>query len=181
LGGASTALSGGVSTFNVYGALTGVAQAVTTGNTTYSTNLTQLAGSYDFGAVKLGVTINNGQKTTTSVPTASPLASSRATLGTATVGTYNISSRAVSFDAPMGAINLVGGFSNASLDSSTFGPLADWSSSQLGVKYNFSKRTIVYGYTGTSTNNLVTATSTSATTGTFKTMTGTLIGIDHQF
>jgi predicted porin len=81
----------------------------------------------------------------------------------------------------MGAINLVGGFSNASLDSSTFGPLADWSSSQLGVKYNFSKRTIVYGYTGTSTNNLVTATSTSATTGTFKTMTGTLVGIDHQF
>ena len=49
------------------------------------------------------------------------------------------------------------------------------------MKYNFSKRTIVYGYTGTSTNNLVTATSTATTTGTFKTMTGTLIGIDHQF
>jgi predicted porin len=80
----------------------------------------------------------------------------------------------------MGKMELVGGFNNASLDAAS-GPLADWASSQFGLKYNFSKRTVAYGYTGTSTNNLVTATSTSANTGTFKTMTGTLIGIDHQF
>ena len=103
-----------------------------------------------------------------------------ATLGTAAVGTYNFSSRAVSFLMPMGKMDLVGGFSNASLDASS-GPLADWASSQVGVKYSLSKRTVVYGYTGTSTNNLVTATSTSSNTGTFKTMTGTLMGIDHQF
>ena len=60
-------------------------------------------------------------------------------------------------------------------------PLADWASSQIGVKYSLSKRTLVYGYTGTSTNNLVTATSTSANTGTFRMVTGTLMGIDHQF
>jgi predicted porin len=177
---AGTTAGGGVSTFNVLGALTGVAQAVTTGNTTYNTTMTQLAGSYDFKVVKVGLTINNGTKTATSVPTAAPLASAMATLGTAAVGTYNFSSRAVSFAMPMGKMDLVGGFSNASLDASS-GPLADWASSQVGVKYSLSKRTVVYGYTGTSTNNLVTATSTSANTGTFKTMTGTLMGIDHQF
>ena len=101
-------------------------------------------------------------------------------LGTAAVGTYNFASRAVSFNMPMGKMELVGGFSNASLDAAS-GPLADWASSQVGVKYSLSKRTVVYGYTGTSTNNLVTATSTSANTGTFKVMTGTLMGIDHQF
>ena len=175
---AGTIANPGVSTFNVYGALTAYGQIPTVGNTTYTTNMSQLAGSYDFGAVKLGITINNGQKTATSGPSAAPTAAS--TLGTTLAGTYNFGSRAVSFDAPMGALNLVGGFSNASLDSAGT-PLADWSSSQLGVKYNFSKRTIVYGYTGTSTNNLVTATSTSANTGTFRMMTGTLVGIDHQF
>jgi predicted porin len=137
-----------------------------------------LAGSYDFGAVKLGATINAGQKTTTAGPSAAPTAAS--TLGTTAAGTYNFASRAISAVMPMGKMDLVGGFSNASLDAAGT-PLADWASSQVGVKYNLSKRTVVYGYTGTSTNNLVTATSTSANTGTFKTMTGTLMGIDHQF
>jgi len=178
LAGTTAVTNPGVSTFNVYGALTGVGQIVTTGNTTYSTNMTQLAGSYDFGAVKVGATINAGQKTTTSGPSAAPTAAS--TLGTTAAGTYNFASRAVSFDMPMGAMNLVGGFNNASLDAAGT-PLADWASSQFGLKYNLSKRTIVYGYTGTSTNNLVTATSTSANTGTFRVMTGTLVGIDHQF
>ena len=178
LAGTTAVTNPGVSTFNVYGALTGVGQIVTTGNTTYSTNMSQLAGSYDFGAIKLGATINNGQKTTTSGPSAAPTAAS--TLATTAAGTYNFAARAVSFDMPMGAMNLVGGFSNASLDAAGT-PLADWSSSQFGLKYNFSKRTILYGYTGTSTNNLVTATSASANTGTFRVMTGTLVGIDHQF
>ena len=85
----------------------------------------------------------------------------------------NFASRAISFDMPMGKINLVGGFNNASQDSA--GTVSDdWASSQVGVKYNFSKRTVLYGYTGTSTNNAATGT-------TFKTMTGTLVGIDHQF
>jgi len=164
-----------VNTFNVYGALTSAGAAAIAGNTTYTTNMTQLAGSYDFGAVKVGATINNGQKNATSGP-----ASGATTLITNAVGAYNFNSRAVSFDMPMGAMNLVGGFNNASMDAAGT-PIADWSSSQFGLKYNFSKRTILYGYTGTSTNNLVTATSTSANTGTFKVMTGTLVGIDHQF
>ena len=175
---AGTIANPGVSTYNVLGALTGIGQVVTTGNTTYSTTMSQLAGSYDFKVVKVGLTINNGTKTATSAPTAAPAAAS--ILGTTTAGTYNFASRAVSFNMPMGKMELVGGFSNASLDAAS-GPLADWASSQVGVKYSLSKRTVVYGYTGTSTNNLVTATSTSANTGTFKVMTGTLMGIDHQF
>ena len=169
---AGTNAAGGVNTFNVYGALTGYAQTVSTGNTTYSTNMTQLAGSYDFGVVKIGATINGGQKTTTSAVTAAPTAASAA--ATTATGSYNFASRALSFDMPMGKMNLVGGFSNASLDGNGVA-LNDWASSQIGVKYNLSKRTIVYGYTGTSTDNL----ATTATA--YKTMTGTLMGIDHQF
>jgi hypothetical protein len=164
-----------VNTFNVYGALTSAGVAAVAGNTTYTTNMTQLAGSYDFGAVKLGATINGGQKTANSGP-----ATGTTTLLTNAVGAYNFASRAVSFDMPMGKMQLVGGFSNASMDAAGT-PMADWASSQFGLKYNFSKRTVLYGYAGTSTNNLVTATSTSADTGTFKVITGTLVGIDHQF
>ena len=161
---AGTIAAGGVNTFNVYGALTNYSAAAATTNVATQTNLTQLAGSYDFGAVKVGATINNGQSTATTTTIA--------TGGTAAV-TTNLSARAISFDMPMGAMNLVGGFNNASTD---VGGVAatDWSSSQLGLKYSFSKRTMVYGYTCTSTNNLATGT-------TFKMVTGTLVGIDHQF
>jgi predicted porin len=158
--------------FNVYGALTTAGAAVDTTNVATQTNLSQLAGSYDFGMMKIGATINSGQSTATTTTIATSATAAAVT---------NISSRAVSAVMPMGKLDIVGGFNNASLDVSGTGPTADWSSSQVGVKYSLSKRTIVYGYTGTSTNNLVTATSTSANTGTFKVMTGTLMGIDHQF
>jgi len=152
--------------FNVYGALTTAGAAAATTNVATQTNLTQLAASYDFGAVKVGATINGGQSTATTTTIA--------TSATA-AATTNISARAISFDMPMGAMNLVGGFNNASLDVSGTGPTADWSSSQFGLKYNFSKRTMMYGYTGTSTNNLATAATA------LKMVTGTVIGIDHQF
>jgi len=114
----------------VYGALTKDTTTVAAAAAASNTNLTQLAASYNFGAI--------------------------------------------SFDMPMGKIQLVGGFNNASQDSA--GTVSDdWASSQVGVKYNFSKRTVMYGYTGTSTNNLATAATA------LKVMTGTLIGIDHQF
>jgi len=155
-----------VNTFNVYGAMTAAGTTVATTNAATQTNLSQLAGSYDFGMIKIGATINSGQSTATNIT-----AATGATSGSPT--TTNISSRAVSFDMPMGAMNLVGGFNNSSLDAGGT-PSADWSASQFGLKYNFSKRTILYGYTGTATNNLATGT-------TFKVMTGTLVGIDHQF
>jgi len=144
----------GVNTFNVYGALSAVGQTAITGNTTYTTNLTQLAGSYDFGAVKVGATIISGQKNTTSALTAGPTAASAA--ATTATGNYNFAARALSFDMPMGAMNLVGGFNNASMDNGSTA-YNDWSSSQIGLKYNLSKRTVVYGYTGTSTFRAVAA------------------------
>jgi len=186
--GDSTATSGatcsktGLNTFNVYGALASGTNAASIGNETYAANLTQLAGSYDFGAVKIGATINSGVKTVSSMnvagggfdTTAGSNFMKAQLAATKSVGTYNIASRALSFDMPMGAMNLVGGFSNSSVEGGG-SVLNDWSSSQIGAKYNFSKRTLAYGYIGTSTDNM----ATSATA--VKQMTGTLIGIDHQF
>ena len=152
-------------TFSVLGALTAAGTAAATTNVATQTNLSQLAGTYNFGAVKVGATINSGQSTATTTTIA--------TSATAAVVT-NISSRAVSANMPMGKMEIVGGFNNASLDVAGT-PTADWASSQLGLKYNFSKRTVMYGYTGTSTNNLATAATA------LKVMTGTIVGIDHQF
>jgi len=152
-------------TFNVLGALTTVGATAATANVAVQTNLTQLAGTYNFGAIKLGATINSGQSTSTSTNIATSVATPTVT---------NISSRAVSAVMPMGKLDIVGGFNNASLDVAGT-PTADWASSQLGLKYNFSKRTVMYGFTGTSTNNLATAATA------VKVITGTIVGIDHQF
>ena len=152
-------------TFSVLGALTAAGAAAATTNVATQTNLSQLAGTYNFGVVKVGATINSGQSTATTTTIA--------TSATAAVVT-NISSRAVSAVMPMGKLDIVGGFNNASLDVAGT-PTADWASSQLGLKYNFSKRTVMYGFTGTSTNNLATAATA------LKVMTGTIVGIDHQF
>jgi len=162
--GALGAVNTVTNTFNVYGAMTTAGAAVATTDVATKTNLAQLAGSYDFGVIKVGATVNSGQSTATTTTIATQAAAGVTT---------NIASRAVSFDMPMGNMNLVGGFNNSSLDG-TGVTAADWSASQLGLKYNFSKRTVMYGYTGTATNNV-------AAGATLKVMTGTLIGIDHQF
>jgi predicted porin len=151
--------------FSVLGALTNINGTAGTTNVATQTNLSQLAGTYNFGAIKLGATINSGQSTATTTTIATSATAAAVT---------NISSRAVSAVMPMGKLDIVGGFNNASLDVAGT-PTADWASSQLGLKYNFSKRTVMYGFTGTSTNNLATAATA------LKVMTGTLVGIDHQF
>ena len=81
---------------------------------------------------------------------------------------------------PMGKMELVGGMANATLDGNTSStgvtaPISDIATRQLGVKYNLSKRTIVYGFMGNVTDNLV----TSATS--VKDQNQTIFGIDHQF
>jgi len=163
--GALGAVNTVTNTFNVYGALTTAGAAAATTNVATQTNLTQLAGTYNFGVVKVGATINSGQSTVTTTTIAT---------SATTAAVTNISSRAVSAVMPMGKLDIVGGFNNASLDVAGT-PTADWASSQLGLKYNFSKRTVMYGFTGTSTNNLATAATA------LKVMTGTIVGIDHQF
>ncbi len=176
-----------LTTFNVYGALSGWNVAPTVGNTTYTSNLLNIGASYDFGAVKLGATINQGKKdmTSVSVPTFGTTnqttgASSLTLAGGTVAGSVTYNSRAVSFVMPMGKMELVGGMANATLDGTTgstgvTAAIADVASRQLGVKYNLSKRTIVYGFLGSTTDNLV----TSATA--VKDQSGTIVGIDHQF
>ena len=162
--GALGAVNTVTNTFSVLGALTAAGTAAATTNVATQTNLSQLAGTYNFGAVKVGATINSGQSTATTTTIA--------TSATAAVVT-NISSRAVSAVMPMGKMEIVGGFNNASLDVAGT-PTADWASSQLGLKYNFSKRTVAYGYIGSSQDTL-------AATTAVKDKSQSIIGIDHQF
>ena len=97
-------------------------------------------------------------------------------VGLTAVGDYNLDSNAVSFNMPMGALSINGGMSTANA-SSAGTTHADWASRQLGVRYDLSKRTNIYGYIGTSTNN---APAIAASTST-KEMTGTVVGVRHDF
>lgn len=132
-----------IATYNVFGALTGLNTAADrTGKTTYTTNLTQLAGSYDFGMIKVGATINMGSQNITENAT-----SGAAGTTTTAASTVDIKSQAISFMMPMGAMELAGGMGTAS--TSVAGVATkDISTSQLSLRYNFSKRTAVYGLIG---------------------------------
>ena len=152
-------------TFNVFGALTGISTfGSRTGTTTFTTNLTQLAGSYDFGMVKIGATMNMGSQNITEN------ASSGSTNAVTAGSTVDIKSQAISFNMPMGAMELAGGMGTAT--TSVAGVATkDISTSQLSLRYNFSKRTAVYGLIG----NLKDQTPINATSGTvagYATQTG---------
>ncbi len=162
-----------ITTFNVYGALSGWNVSPITGNTTYSANLLQLAGSYDFGVAKVGVTLNSGQKDVTEGPSAVTFGTQPSAAAGNVVASTKYASRAVSFIMPMGKMDLVGGMANSSLDVAGT-PTNDWATRQLGLKYNFSKRTVAYGFIGSSQDSL-------AATTAVKDKSQTIIGIDHQF
>jgi predicted porin len=76
----------------------------------------------------------------------------------------------------MGKMSINGGMSTAN-SSSAGTTINDWASRQLGVRYDLSKRTNVYGYIGTSTNNAAVIAGTANT----KEMTGTVVGVRHDF
>jgi len=144
-------------TYNVFGALTGITSIGNrTGKSTYTTNLTQLAGSYDFGMVKIGANINMGSQNL------SENASSGSANTASAASTVDIKSQAISFSMPMGAMVLSGGMGTAS--TSVAGVATkDQSTSQLSLRYNFSKRTAVYGLIGNAKDQTpINATSTSA-------------------
>ena len=147
-----------IATYNVFGALTGLNTAGNrTGKSTYTTNLTQLAGSYDFGMVKIGANINMGSQNNSEVAT-----SGAAGTTTTAPNTVDIKSQGISFSMPMGAMVLSGGMGTAS--TSVAGVATkDQSTSQLSLRYNFSKRTAVYGLIGQAKDQTpINATSTSA-------------------
>ena len=130
----------------------------------------QFAASYDFKVVKIGLTVNRIARNVAAADATGTAAALSA------VGDYNMDSNAVSFNMPMGKLSINGGMStaNASGAGTTH---ADWASRQLGVRYDLSKRTNIYGFMGTSTNNAATAQAT----GVLKEMTGTGVGVRHDF
>jgi len=179
--GGAAASVGIINVFNVYGGMTAFNVSTTDAPTTQTANLLQLAGSYNFGVAKVGVTLNSGQRTISSVGginygVASTIARSSG------AGVYNYSSRAISFMMPMGKMDLVGGMGTATLDGTAPGgatqQIADHATRQLGVKYNFSKRTTAYGFIGSASDSLAGVVSAATTV---KDKSQSIIGIDHQF
>jgi predicted porin len=170
LGATSAGTTGGA--LNYYGAIgTTVNRAAVTAQTN-SNVLNQFAASYDFKVVKIGLTVNRLARNVAAADTVTATTAAALTA----VGDYNLDSNAVSFNMPMGALSINGGMSTANA-SSAGTTHADWASRQLGVRYDLSKRTNIYGYIGTSTNN---APAIAASTST-KEMTGTVVGVRHDF
>lgn len=165
-----------VNTFSVLGVLTGVGASPLTANTTFETKMHQLAGSYDLKVVKLGATYNKGTKAVTSnlSPQFSTSTGVVSDAGTTRVGSHDFKSMAASFNAPVGKFNVVGGYGTAELETAGT-KTVDIKQQQLGLLYNFSPRTIAYGYIGSYENSLVTS-ATSARKG-----SQSIIGLFHSF
>jgi predicted porin len=172
LGATTASATASALTFN--GAITTNAGRAAVTAQTNSNIANQFAGSYDFGVVKIGLTVNRIARNVAAADTTTGTTASAVTL--TAVGDYNLDSNAVSFNMPMGKMSINGGMSTANA-SSAGTTHADWASRQLGVRYDLSKRTNIYGYIGTSTNN---APAIAASTST-KEMTGTAVGVRHDF
>jgi len=158
-------------TVGVFGAITSVNRAATTAVSTSNT-MNQLGGSYDLGSIKLGATIVRGTRDVGQAD-----AAGTAPAGTA-AGSYTWQANALSFAMPMGAWLLNGGMGTASFSNAT-STLMDYQTRQVGLDYNFSKRTRAYGYIGSATNNA--ATNTSSLGVTTKDQSQTIIGLRHDF
>jgi predicted porin len=170
LGATTAGTTGGA--LNYYGAISTTTNRAAVTAQTNSNILNQFAASYDFKVVKIGLTVNRLARNVAAADTVTATTAAALT----SVGDYNLDSNAVSFNMPMGKMSINGGMStaNASSAGTTY---ADWASRQLGVRYDLSKRTNIYGYIGTSTNN---APAIAASTST-KEMTGTVVGVRHDF
>jgi len=155
-----------IASFNVFGALTSTNSAASrTGKTTYTTNLTQLAGSYDFGMIKIGANINMGSQNITENAT-----SGAAGTTTTAASTVDIKSQAISFMMPMGNMELAGGMGTAS--TSVAGTATkDLSTSQLSLRYNLSKRSAIYGLIGQAKDQTPISANSGTATG-YMTQTG---------
>jgi predicted porin len=170
LGATTASTTGSALLYN--GAISSTTNRVAVTAQTNSNVANQFAASYNFGAIKIGATVN---RVTRNVGVADTVTAGTAAAMSA-AGDYNMDSNAVSFNMPMGAMSISGGMSTAN-SSSAGTTINDWASRQLGVRYDLSKRTNVYGYIGSSTNNAAAV----ANTTTLKDMTGTVVGVRHDF
>ena len=156
-----------IAAYNVFGALTSKTTVGSrSGKTTYTTNLTQLAGSYDFGMLTVGANYNMGSQNITENATSGAAGTTAGAAGS----TVDIKSQAISFSMPMGAMVLAGGMGTAS--TSVAGVATkDQSTSQLSLRYNFSKRTAVYGLIGNAKDQTPINTNSTSAVG-YMTQTG---------
>jgi len=159
-----------INTFNVLGGLTSVGAATVTASK-FETKLDQIAASYDFGVAKVGFTRNSGTHTVISAATPAFGTAPSAANGGA-VGDYKFKSQAVSAIAPFGKVRLMAGMGTAEWSSSS-ATNADLKQQQIGVLYDFSKRTTAYLYNGSFKDE-------KATTGNYK-GTQTIAGLVHSF
>jgi len=177
-----------ITTFSVYGALSGWNVAPATA-AAYQSNLLQLAGSYDFGAAKVGVTMNSGERRASAVAVGdfgTTIAGTTTSLLTVqnggVAGTYAYASRAISAEIPMGKTRILVGMGTSTGDQTlastgVTSANAEWATRQVGAVHDFSKRTALYGFIGSATDNLRATTSTTGV----KDMSQSLVGIRHQF
>jgi predicted porin len=167
-----------ITTFNVYGALTGLGASALPANN-YDTKLNQIAGSYDAGNWKVGYTRNSGTYTLAANQQGTDFGSSASSAAGTKAGAYDIKSQALSGLYKMGAYSFTAGMGTAKLNRDGDTAAAqDYSQKQIGVMYDFSKRTKLYAYQGEWTNKGTTSASTAATA--YK-GTQTIAGLLHTF
>jgi len=152
------AVAAGTVTTTIWGAVTAASTAAA-GAKDQSNKLDQLAGSYQLGAAKLTASFANGQ--VRDAATATNSANTKATQFGAEYAFGQVRPFLISGTAKQ---------TKLSDGSTTF----DGKSSQYGVRYDLSKRTIAYVMTGKVTDN-------AATTTTIAKREGTAIGLFHSF
>jgi len=172
---ASSAFAAG-NTLGQFGALTSVTRVASTALSTSNT-MNQLGGSYDLGSVKLGATMVRGTRNVAQADTTAGT-TVNASAGTA-LGDYTWQANALSFAMPIGAWLLNGGMGTASFGNAA-NTLMDYQTRQLGLDYNFSKRTRAYGYIGSSVNNAATAAGANIGVAA-KDQSQTMVGVRHDF
>ena len=143
--------------------------------TSFTSNLTQLNASYDFGMIKPVVQYVKGEKDLTSV-TGATGTETNGTIGK-TVGKYDYKATTYGFTAPYGAATffVLGG--SGKITSAT-ADINKYKQTQYGVRYALSKRTTAYVAAGT-TKDEAAASATGSTAGGKSTYSA--IGMTHSF
>jgi predicted porin len=144
---------------NIFTGTAAAGAAVTAGDT--SAKLHQLGASYNFGVVQLTGTYNNGK------------IDAGDAVGVVTTTTYK--SQQIGIQGTFGAFRPFAQIGSGKIDNDVTGVnLNDYKTQQFGVRYDLSKRTMVYIMTGISKDD-------AALTTALAKREGTALGIYHSF
>lgn len=139
-------------------------------------NLTQLGASYDFGVVKLGGTYNTGRDGGIGAGGAAGTG-----FGVAFGTNTQYRSYQLGLQAPLGAFVPFVTFGRANANTDGVGRAIDIQQSQLGVRYNVSKRTTAYAFYGMNTDNAAQNAAIASTAASVYKDKKTVVGIAHSF